>query len=157
MDWEEENYGFEGDLTGWENPEEGEEYKADFKQLQHASQIKEERQPRFMKTQRERALEQIHGILSSKELSTVPEGQRNKVVARLEQMPVLENYHLPTLILAALWEVQGHALNKKNFQDFAKSFSEVLATPVGKKEVEKSVELRQADLLRYIRMLGRAA
>jgi len=153
MDWEKDLYEYQDDQ--FEPVDEGEDFRVGFKHLQDVHLVHEQ-PPKFLQTPHEKSMSQVHGIVDSKIYNHLSAGDKEKISKMLDGLETLEFYHLPTMVLAAVWIVMGYALEKKSFQDFAKNYAEILGgVRTKKKTTERNEILRQADLLRYIRILSK--
>lgn len=148
-EWEEDEKEFdEGEETMEDVPEAGEdiEFVQDYKQLQQTSHERRSTLGTagegFQKSQRspeEATIDQVEGVISST-YSDISDLTRQKIITKLESLKRVQHYHVETLVLAAIWSVEGKILNKKNLQDFLTKY-------------KNRADVNILDLVRYMRIL----
>lgn len=131
-------------------PDDDIDFRPDFKQLQQVSSGKQSeivagvslRLQKSLRTPEEAAREQIMGVLGSPAFANLSEDKKKGIGELLEKVPKVHVYNVETLVLAGLWKIDNHSLDKS---EFAKFYKQYLAT----------TNANRIDLLRYIRLLDR--
>jgi len=125
------------------------EFAPDYKQLQQVSYERRsalgtvglsEGLQKAQRTPEEATLDQVEGVISSL-YSEISITLRQRVISVIEKIKGVYLYNVDTLVLAAIWTVEGKELTKKNVQEFMVKYKD-------------RTEINPLDLIRYIRTIS---